>query len=114
MSRNIRGDESVLENVLSLVEALLQLSQEQDCESKLPLCVVWNADKLRINGYKSQQTRGNRSKIAEVGTKKEYLLQQIKNVGKTLKLPGKKQNLTFLRKKENYKSFKLHLTGYGS
>ncbi|WP_138502919.1 HEAT repeat domain-containing protein [Nostoc sp. PA-18-2419] len=90
MSRNIRGDESVLENVLSLVEALLQLSQEQDCESKLPLCVVWNADKLRITGYKSQQTRGNRSKTSEVGTKKEYLLQQIKNVGKTLKLPRQK------------------------
>ncbi|MEH2067157.1 MAG: NACHT domain-containing protein [Nostoc sp.] len=90
MSRNIRGDESVLENVLSLVEALLQLSQEQDCESKLPLCVVWNADKLRITGYKSQQTSGNRSKTSEVGTKKEYLLQQIKNVGKTLKLPRQK------------------------
>ncbi|MDZ8263148.1 NACHT domain-containing protein [Nostoc sp. ChiQUE01b] len=90
MSRNIRGDESVLENVLSLVEALLQLSQEQDCESKLPLCVVWNADKLRITGYKSQQTRGNRSKTSEIGAKKEYLLQQIKNVGKTLKLPRQK------------------------
>ncbi|QLE40162.1 NACHT domain-containing protein [Nostoc sp. C052] len=90
MSRNIRGDESVLENVLSLVEALLQLSVEQDCESKLPLCVIWNADKLRITGYKSQQTKGNRSKTTEVGTKKEYLLKQIKDAGKTLKLPPQK------------------------
>jgi hypothetical protein len=90
MSRNIRADESVLENVLSLVEALLQLSEKQDCESKLPLCVVWNADKLRINGYKSQQTKGNRSKTTEVGTKKEYLLKQIKDAGKTLKLPPQK------------------------
>ncbi|MDZ8223019.1 HEAT repeat domain-containing protein [Nostoc sp. ChiVER01] len=90
MSRNIRADESVLENVLSLVEGLLQLSVEQDCESKLPLCVVWNAEKLRITGYKSQQTRGNRSKTTEVGTKKEYLLNQIKDAGKTLKLPLQK------------------------
>ncbi|QMS91054.1 HEAT repeat domain-containing protein [Nostoc edaphicum CCNP1411] len=90
MSRNIRGDESVLENVLSLVEALLQLSEKQDCESKLPLCAVWNADKLRITGYKSQQTRGNRSKTTEVGTKKEYLFNQIKDAGKTLKLPPQK------------------------
>ncbi|MEH1908136.1 HEAT repeat domain-containing protein, partial [Nostoc sp.] len=90
MSRNIRGDESALENVLSLVEALLQLSEEQDCESKLPLCAVWDADKLRITGYKSEQTRGNRSKTTEVGTKKEYLLKQIKDAGKTLKLPPQK------------------------
>nr|WP_322652459.1 HEAT repeat domain-containing protein [Nostoc sp. CmiVER01]MDZ8121084.1 HEAT repeat domain-containing protein [Nostoc sp. CmiVER01] len=90
MSRNIRADESVLENVLSLVEGLLQLSEKQDCESKLPLCVVWNAEKLRITGYKSQQTRGNRSKTTEVGTKKEYLLNQIKDAGKTLKLPPQK------------------------
>ncbi|MDZ8071075.1 MAG: HEAT repeat domain-containing protein [Nostoc sp. DedQUE08] len=90
MSRNIRENESALENVLSLLEALLQLSEEQDCESKLPLCVVWNADKLRITGYKSEQTTGNRSKTTEVGTKKEYLLNQIKNAGKSLKLPRKK------------------------
>ncbi|MEH2013282.1 NACHT domain-containing protein [Nostoc sp.] len=90
MSRNLRKDESVLENVLSLVEALLQLSQKQECESKPPLCVIWNADKLRITGYKSEQTRGNRSTTPEVGTKKEYLLQQIKNTGKTLKLPPQK------------------------
>ncbi|MFN6461844.1 MAG: HEAT repeat domain-containing protein [Nostoc sp. DedVER02] len=90
MSRNIRGDESALENVLSLVEALLQLSVEQDCESKLPLCVVWNAEKLQITGYKSQQTRGSRSKTTEVGTKKEYLIKQIKDAGKTLKIPWQK------------------------
>ncbi|MEH1926644.1 HEAT repeat domain-containing protein [Nostoc sp.] len=90
MSRNIRRDESALENLLSLVEALLQQSQKQDCESKLPLCVVWNADKLRITGYKSQQTRGKSSKTPEVGTKKEYLLKQIKDADKTLKLPQQK------------------------
>ncbi|MBD2411723.1 HEAT repeat domain-containing protein [Nostoc calcicola FACHB-3891] len=90
MPRNNRGDKSVLDNVLSLVEALLQLSVEQDCESKLPLCVVWNANKLRITGYKSQQTRGNRPKTTEVGTKKEYLLNQITKAGKTLKPSPKK------------------------
>ncbi|MGF1938150.1 MAG: HEAT repeat domain-containing protein [Nostoc sp. ChiQUE02] len=99
MSRNIRGDESALENVISLVEALLQLSVEQDCESKLPLCVVWNADKLRITGYKSEQTRGNRSKTTEVGTKKEYLLNQIKDAGKTLKLPWQKAQLNVSQEK---------------
>jgi len=87
MPRHIRWDELTLENVLSLVEALLQLSEQQDCESKLPLCVVWEADKLRITGYKSEQTRGNRTKTTEVGTKLEYLLNQIKDAGKTVKLP---------------------------
>ncbi|MEH2428470.1 MAG: HEAT repeat domain-containing protein, partial [Nostoc sp.] len=90
MSRNIRGDESALENVLSLVEALLQLSEKQDCESKLPLCVVWNANKLRITGYEIKKITGNRSKTTEVGTKQEYLLNQIKDAGKTLKLPPQK------------------------
>ncbi|MDZ7962101.1 MAG: NACHT domain-containing protein [Aulosira sp. DedQUE10] len=90
MSRNIRTEKSALDNALNLVEALLQLSQKQDCESKLPLCVVWETDKLRITGYKSEQTKGNRSKTTEVGTKKEYLLNQIKDAGKTLKLPPQK------------------------
>ena len=90
MPRKIRGDESALENVLSLVEALLQLSEQQDCESKLPLCVVWDADKLRITGYKSEQTTRNRTKTTEVGTKKEYLLKQIKDASKSLKLPRQK------------------------
>ncbi|MBD2300080.1 HEAT repeat domain-containing protein [Nostoc sp. FACHB-190] len=90
MSRNLRKDESALDNVLSLVEALLQLSQEQECESKLPLCVVWNANKLQITGYKSEQRTGNRTKTTEVGTKKEDLLNQIKKAGKTLKPSPKK------------------------
>ncbi|MEH2166779.1 MAG: HEAT repeat domain-containing protein [Nostoc sp.] len=98
MSRNIRGDESVLENVLSLVEALLQLSQKQECELKLPLCVVWNADKLQITGYKSEQTRGKRTKTTEVGTKKEYLLKQIKDAGKSLKLPRQKGEFSVSQK----------------
>jgi hypothetical protein len=68
MPRNIRRDKSALDNVLSLVEALLQLSEEQDYESKPSLCVVWNADKLRITGYKSEQTRGKSSKTTEVGS----------------------------------------------
>ena len=90
MSRNIRRDESVLENVLSLVEALLQLSEKEDCESKPLLCVVWEAEKLGITGYEIKKTRGNRSKTTEVGTKKEYLLNQIKDAGKSLKLPRQK------------------------
>ncbi|WP_230966933.1 NACHT domain-containing protein [Nostoc commune] len=90
MSRNVRADESVLENVLSLVQALLQLSQKQECESKLPLCIVWNAEKLRITGYETKKTTGNRTKTTEVGTKKEYLLNQIKNASKSLKLPLQK------------------------
>jgi predicted NACHT family NTPase len=90
MSRNIRGDESALKNVLSLVEALLQLSEEQDCELKPPLCVVWEVDKLRITGYETKKTTGNRSKTTEVGTTKEYLLNQIKDAGKNLKLPPQK------------------------
>ncbi|MBW4569099.1 MAG: HEAT repeat domain-containing protein [Tolypothrix carrinoi HA7290-LM1] len=90
MPRHIRWDELTLGNVLSLVEALLQLSEQQDCESKLPLCVVWEGNKLRITGYKSEQTRGNRTKTTEVGTKQEYLLKQIKNAGKTVKLPQPK------------------------
>jgi HEAT repeat protein len=90
MSRNIRRDESALKNVLSLVEALVQLSEEQDCKSKLPLCVVWEADKLQITGYEIKKTTGNRSKTPEVGTKKEYLLKQIKDAGKTLKFPQQK------------------------
>ncbi|MBW4609738.1 MAG: HEAT repeat domain-containing protein [Hassallia sp. WJT32-NPBG1] len=100
MSRNIRGEESALENVLSLVEALLQLSEQQDCESKDPLCVVWNADKLRITGYKSKQTRGNRSTTTEVGTKKEDLLKQIKDAGKSLKLPQRQKAESSVSQKE--------------
>ncbi|MFN7413717.1 MAG: NACHT domain-containing protein [Dolichospermum sp.] len=99
MSKNIRRNESALENVLSLVEALLQLSVEQECESKLPLCVVWNADKLQITGYESKQTTGNRTKTTEVGTKKEYLIKQIKNAGKTLKLPPQKAQPSFSQDK---------------
>ncbi|MGI8500279.1 MAG: hypothetical protein ACR2LR_03965, partial [Hassallia sp.] len=87
MPRNIRWDKLTLGNVLSLVEALLQLSEQQECESKLPLCVVWEADKLRITGYETKKTTGNRTKTTEVGTKLEYLLNQIKNAGKTVKLP---------------------------
>jgi hypothetical protein len=90
MPRHIRWDELTLENVLSLVEALLQLSEQQDCESKLPLCVVWEADKLRITGYEIKKTTGNRSKTTEVGTKQEHLLNQIKDAGKSLKLPPQK------------------------
>ncbi|MBP5977524.1 hypothetical protein HW132_33635 [Brasilonema sp. CT11] len=91
MVRNIRRDELTLENVLSLVEALLQLSEQQDLESKPTLFVQWEADKLRITGYETKQTKGNRTKTTEVGTKKEDLLSQIKNAGKSLKLPQPKE-----------------------
>ncbi|MGH8002391.1 MAG: hypothetical protein ACREPR_23915 [Brasilonema sp.] len=97
MVRNIRRDELTLENVLSLVDALLQLSEQQS-ESKLPLCVVWEADKLRITGYEIQQTSRNRTKTTEVGTKKEHLLNQIKNAGKSLNLPKPKEKSSFSQK----------------
>jgi predicted NACHT family NTPase len=91
MSRNIRRDESALNDVLKLVEALLKLSQEQanlTCDSKLELWVVWEtADKLRITGYKDEQTKGKKNKITEVGTTKQCLLKQIKNPDKTLEIP---------------------------
>ena len=104
MSRNIRRDESVLENVLSLVEALLQLSEKEDCESKPLLCVVWEAEKLGITGYEIKKTRGNRSKTTEVGTKKEYLLNQIKDAGKSLKLPRQKAESNLSQKEKLFRS----------
>ncbi len=89
MPRNICWDESVLENVLILVEALMQLSelQPENLQPKPPLYVQWEADnKLRVTGYETKPTRGKIARTVEVGTKKEHLLKLVTTVGKTLKL----------------------------
>lgn len=85
--RNIRWDESVLENVLILVEALMQLSEKQseNLQSKPLLYVQWEADKLRVTGYETKST-GKIARKVEVGTKQEHLLKLVTTVGKTLKL----------------------------
>ncbi len=91
MARNIRWDESVLENALSLVEALLQLSEHQLEDLKLPLIAKWENDKLRITGFDTKKTNAKASRTVELGTKKEYLLKQIQEAGKTLKCPKHKE-----------------------
>ncbi|WP_414576099.1 NACHT domain-containing protein [Anabaena sp. CCY 9402-a] len=85
MPRNIRWDESVLDNVLNLVGALLQLSEQQSDKLQLKpqLYVQWDSDKLKVTGYETKQTRAKISRTVEVGTKKEHLLKLVKN----LKLP---------------------------
>jgi len=47
MPRNIRGDESALENVLSLVDALLQLSEQQYTNSAR-VKAIWHRGALRL------------------------------------------------------------------
>ncbi|MBE9197791.1 HEAT repeat domain-containing protein [Nodularia sp. LEGE 06071] len=93
MPRNIRWDESLLENVLILVEALMQLSEQQpeNLQPKPPLSVQWEADKLRVTGYETKSTRGKIARTVEVGTKKENLLNLLTTVGKTLKLPQRQK-----------------------
>ncbi|MDB9376460.1 NACHT domain-containing protein, partial [Nodularia sphaerocarpa] len=93
MPRNIRWDESLLENVLILVEALMQLSelQPENLQPKPPLYVQWEADKLRVTGYKTTSTRGKIARTVEVGTKKEDLLKLVTREGKTLKLPQRQK-----------------------
>ncbi|MFK0735204.1 MAG: NACHT domain-containing protein, partial [Gloeotrichia echinulata HAB0833] len=88
MARNIRWDESALDNVLILVEALLQLSEQQspNLQPKPQLYVYWDGDKLRVTGYETKQTPAKINRTAEVGTKKEHLLKLVKTVGKSLKL----------------------------
>ncbi|MBD2471202.1 HEAT repeat domain-containing protein [Nostoc sp. FACHB-145] len=85
MPRNIRWDESLLDNVLNLVGALLQLSEQQSdkLQPKPQLYVQWDSEKLRVTGYETKQTRAKISRTVEVGTKKEHLLKLVKN----LKLP---------------------------
>ncbi|QXE26289.1 putative signal transduction protein with Nacht domain [Richelia sinica FACHB-800] len=91
MPRNIRWDKSLLDNVLNLVEALLQLSEQQSdiLQPKPRLYVQWDSDKLRVTGYETKQTRAQISRTIEVGTKKEHLLQLVK---KNLNLP-QRQNV---------------------
>jgi predicted NACHT family NTPase len=91
MARHIRWDESVLENALSLLEALLQLSEHQPEDLKLPLIAKWENDKLRITGFETKKNNAKASRTVEVGTKKEYLLKQIQEAGKTLKCPKHKE-----------------------
>jgi HEAT repeat protein/energy-coupling factor transporter ATP-binding protein EcfA2 len=88
MSRNIRWDDFLLENVLSLVEALIELSEQPLDDSKPFLWVEWRENKLRVTGYKTQP-KGKRNTTSEFGTKKENLLNQIKDAGKNLQLSSK-------------------------
>ncbi|OUL36993.1 hypothetical protein BV372_05085 [Nostoc sp. T09] len=93
MPRNIRWDESVLDNALTLIEALLQLSEQQseNLQPKPQLYVDWEADKLRVTGYTTKLTSGRIARTVEVGTKKEHLLNCVKAVNKSLKLPQRKR-----------------------
>ena len=92
MPRNIRWDESVLGNTLSLVEALLLQAdgEVKDEELKTVVDVEWvTENKLRVTGFKDEQINRKR-KQKEVGTKKEHLLKLLKEAGKSLKLPFSK------------------------
>ncbi|OUL19998.1 hypothetical protein BV378_31110 [Nostoc sp. RF31YmG] len=93
MPRNILWDESVLGNALTLIEALLQLSEHQseNLQPKLQLYVDWEADKLRVTGYTTKLTSGRIARTVEVSTKKEHLLKCVKAVNKSLKLPQRKR-----------------------
>lgn len=91
MARNIRWDESVLENAIALLDALLQLVEQQSEDVKAPLVVRWENNRLRVTGFETKQTNGKRSRIVEVGTKKEHLLSQIKAADKSLKCPKNKE-----------------------
>ncbi|BAY80500.1 hypothetical protein NIES25_69880 (plasmid) [Nostoc linckia NIES-25] len=90
MPRNIRWDDSVKENTLYLVEALLRHADEkfEDEELKTVVYVEWiTENKLRVTGKKVKQVSGKRSRTDEVGTRKEYLLDLVTKAGKTLKSP---------------------------
>ena len=93
MSRNIRWDDCLLKNVLSLVEALLELSEQQEDNSKPTLWVEWREDKLRVTGYETKQKAGKRSRTDEVGTKKKHLLNLIQTTSKSSKLPSEIKKL---------------------
>ena len=88
MSRNIRWDDSLLKNILILVETLIELSEQQLDDSKQPLWVGWRGNKLRVTGY-----RPKLNTTSEDGTKKENLLKQIKDAGKNLQLPKQAKEL---------------------
>ena len=90
MPRNIRWDESVLENTLSLVEALL-LHADGEVESeelKTTVYIEWvTENKLRVTRFEEKQTSGKRKQTVEVGTKKEDLVKLLKEAGKSFKFP---------------------------
>jgi hypothetical protein len=93
MPRNIRWDESVKENVLNLVEALLKQADGEldDLELKAAVYVEWvTQNKLRVTG-KEKQKRGKREQVVEFGTRKEHLIKLVKKAGKSLKLPQRKK-----------------------
>jgi HEAT repeat protein len=93
MPRNIRWDESVKENALNLVEALLKQADDEldDVEFKAAVHVEWATEnKLRVTGKEKRQ-RGKRELIVEVGTRKEHLVKLLKKTGKSLKLPKQKE-----------------------
>jgi hypothetical protein len=93
MPRNIRWDESVKENALNLVEALLKQADNEfdDLELNAAVDVEWlTENKLRVTG-KEKQKRRNREQIVEVGTRKEHLVKLVEKAGKRLKLPKPKE-----------------------
>jgi predicted NACHT family NTPase len=93
MPRNIRWDESVKENALNLVEALLKQADNEfdELELKAAVDVEWlTQNKLRVTG-KEKQKRGKREQIVEVGTRKEHLVKLVNKTGKSLNLPQRKK-----------------------
>jgi HEAT repeat protein len=93
MPRNIRWDESVKENALNLVEALLKQADNEfdDLELNAAVDVEWlTENKLRVTG-KEKQKRRNREQIVEVGTRKEHLVKLVNEAGKSLNLPQRKK-----------------------
>ncbi|WP_052754438.1 HEAT repeat domain-containing protein [Calothrix sp. 336/3] len=91
MVRNSRRDDSVLENAIALVAALLELGEQELGDVKAPLVVRWENHRLRVTGYTTKQISGKRSRTSEVGTTKQDLLTQIKAAGKSLKCPKNMQ-----------------------
>ena len=93
MARNISWDESVKQNVLKLVEALLSQADDEldDLKLKAVVDVKWVTEtKLRVTG-KEKQTKRKREQTVDVGTKKEHLVTLIKQSGKSLNLPKQKE-----------------------
>jgi HEAT repeat protein/GTPase SAR1 family protein len=93
MPRNIRWDESVKENALNLVEALLYQADDEldDLALKTAVHVEWvTANKLRVTG-KQKQTKRKREQVIEVGTRKEHLIRLVGKAGKSLNLPQPKK-----------------------
>jgi hypothetical protein len=92
--RNIGWNESVEQNVLSLVEALLSQADDEldDLELKAVVDVTWvTENKLRVTGKEVKQASGKKARVVEVGTKQEHLVKLIKQSGKSLKLPKQKE-----------------------